>query len=591
MNEKQLEESILHHDKKYWVDNNPEISDPDYDAMCRRLRVLNPESRVLHQVHRAVVSKGATVERDKPMLSLDKAYEVPEVKKWALSVSRTPSELFRIGPKYDGLACELDGDILATSGDDGITGEDISDKLVIVDLSRLGESSQGLGELVVMKSDLPTLTRDNGEFYKNCRAAAVGLINADNTDRSIGRVVKFMPHDTSLELFEIKDFDLVNWDLMLDTEQNNVDYPADGLVIALCDTEYGETLGATEHHPRHSLALKFKNPSAKTKLIDIEWQCGKHKLTPVAILEPVVMSGCTHDRASLHNWAMIEKMGLMTGDTVTVERCGDVIPQLTGHSGERSSHLKEIFPPANCPACGSETIIRGIDVCCPNEQCGGTTAKRLLDSLNRIGIESIGPTVASQLVNAGFVTLPAVFDMGIQEWTDLPGFAGPSAKKMHSQFQKRLLTPIEDYRILAAMNIQGLGLTMSKKICAAHTLSEVPVADLQKLEGIGPERAAAIRSGFDFGLYTWAVTSLNVQITKGLADRPLICFTGANPVGRAEWIERAEAKGYTYKGAVTKALTLLVCGDLKSTSSKMVKAAKYGVRVVTYDQFMEGENV
>lgn len=581
----QLEAEILEHDHNYWVKNDPTISDADYDLLCRRLAQIDPNSKVLHQIHGAVVSKGATVTRDKAMLSLGKAYSIDEVLKWAKGVSRSLKEKFRVSPKFDGLAVEIDGGILATSGDDGLTGEDVSDKLVIVDLT-LASGQNEYGELVVMKDVFPTLKRSGGESYKNCRAAAVGLINADDTDRRNGRVVAFMPHSSTLHTLELIEFETFAWDALCEFVQM-ADYPADGLVIALEDSAYAESLGVTDHHPRHSIALKFKNPSAKTKLIDIEWQCGKNKLTPVAILEPVVISGCTHDRASLHNWAQIQRLGLTKGCTVEVERCGDVIPQVTS---AKSQTVLAIPMPLNCPACGSLTEGCGIDIRCTNDTCGGTATKKLLDALIRIGIEEIGPTVANHLVNFGFDTLPKVFGMNQGSWADLPGFAAPSAAKMHKQFQNLRLKPVEDFRILAAMNIPGVGLSMSKKILAKFNLAEVSKVetDLENLAGVGPARAASIREGFDAGLYAWAVGNLTLVTTKGLADRPLICFTGSHATPRAEWIKKAEEKGYTFKGAVTKDLALLVAS--RSDTTKAKKAAAYGVKVMTYEEFQEELN-
>ena len=579
----ELEKDILFHDHQYWVLNDPIISDTAYDELCRQLRELDPDNHVLHQVHGVGVDKGATVERDKPMLSLDKAYTGEEVLKWARSVARDDTEKFRIAPKFDGLACELDGEIMATSGDDGYTGEDISDKLVITDFSRIEGEAQAYGELVIFKQDLHSLKRKGGQPYKTTRAAAVGLVNSDSTDRSIGRVLKFMPHDICLATIELQDFEHTDWQAWMDEVQGR-EYPTDGLVIALEDTEYGETLGATDHHPRHSIALKYKNPSAITKLVGVEWQCGKRKITPVAILEPVEISGCTHDKASLHNVDQMHKLNLEIGSEVIVERCGDVIPQIAGVTGEKEF----VFPinvPEACPACDHPTKLESPDLVCTNPTCGGAAAKKLLDALTRLGVESIGPGIISQLIGKSITTVPQVFEMTVGDWRDLDGFAGPSAMKMYKRLERIRLAPIEDYKILGAMNIQGVGLSMAKRICAAYSLSVVPVAALNELEGIGEARAQAIKTEFDFNIFYWATTNLELVQTKGLAERPLVCFTGKSERGRADWVQMAEKAGYTFHKTVTKKLSVLVCSDTSSTSSKMKKARKYETKIITYDQF------
>ena len=576
-----LAAEIAKHDRLYWVENNPQMSDSQYDMLVEELRALDPTHPILAQVHSAIVPKGKTVQHAEPMLSLDKVYQEDDLFKWAAGVARSHAELFRISPKFDGVAVEITADgVMGTRGDDGVNGEDISDKLVITDFP-LGRCADGdRGELVVFKQDLPDLKRSGGEPYKTCRAAAVGLVNSDSTDRSGGRVLRFMPHGYSLDLVEQQGLKDIDWFAAMQ-EIQAAHYPADGLVVALYDEEYGKSLGETEHHPRHSMAFKFANPKGVTKIVTIEWQVGKGKITPVAILEPVEISGCTHDRASLHNLKQFNELALGVGSTVEIQRCGDVIPQISRVLAPAPQGL--LLPPVTCPACGNPLHIESPDLLCTFPGCRGMLSKKLLDGLNRLGVENIGPGIVNELVGLGYATVPKVFAMTEENWLEVPGFAKRSAAAMAAQFKRLILATFEDYRILAAMNIPGVGLTLSKKICAVTRPPEF--IGLRQIEGVGATREWEIMAGFDQGFWAWAVATLCIAITKGAAERPQICFTGADEQPREWWIKLAEERGYVFSKGVTKKLALLVCADVGSNSSKAKKARQYGVKIMTYREF------
>lgn len=579
-----LAKEILKHDELYWAMGTPELTDIQYDELCQALAAFMPNHPVLAQVHRAVLPKGKTVRHETEMLSLSKAYGVNEVLAWARGVARDPEEKFRVSIKFDGVASEVTSEgQLVTAGDDGWEGEDITDKMIVVDFSsRLTPIGTERGELLVLKSVLPHLRRSGGEKYKTERAAAVGLINADDTDRAVGRVIKFMPHDYAITIVTLSQLPQIDWSGHIANVQAS-DYPADGLVIALVDKEYGESLGSTQHHPHHSIAFKFTNPKGITKVIDIEWQVGKNRITPVAILEPVVISGCTHDRASLHNLKFMEDSGVVPGAKVEVERCGDVIPQI---SKVLKLGNKQYDAPMKCPACDSPTYIDGLDLKCNNPSCGGMAAKRLLDALVRIGVDGVGPGVASALVRAGNSNIMKCFNMTVSDWLKVEGFAEKSAKAMARQFDLLRQKPIEDFRILAAQNIEGIGLTLAKVICSKLAPIDFTTAALRNIDGVGDVRANQIMQGFDHSLWMFAVANLQVVMTQGLADRQKICFTGTDPMGmgRDALIKLAESRGYAYAKAVTKDLKLLVASRLDSTKAR--KAQQYGVKTVEYNTFL-----
>jgi DNA ligase (NAD+) len=364
------------------------------------------------------------------------------------------------------------------------------------------------------------------------------------------------------------------------------DWPTDGLVISLKDQEYGATLGGTSHHPFHSIALKYGNPTGETKLIDVIWQVGKRKITPVGIVEPVMIEGYTNTRISLHNFDGTKNLKI--GDEITIQRCGQVIPQLK--SVDKTFKSSKEITCEFCPACGTATVYEHPNLICPNEVCGGMIAKRLHDSLVRLNVENVGPATCSDLVENGHKYISGVLEMRVQDWERLPGYADKSAKLRYRAMQQVRVTPVEDFRVLASLNIEGVGLTLGAKLCGKMTLPEIEACeDFTHLDGVGKITSDKLVEGLVhyFPTLRWMKQNFIIKETKGLADRPLICFTGKSEISRDEWIATAKEKGYTYHGGVTKKLSLLVCGDVNSTSSKAVKARKYGIEIMSYDDFME----
>jgi DNA ligase (NAD+) len=579
-----LEEAIATHDKLYWEKNAQAISDDAYDALVKELRDLDPENDLVNKVHSPTPAVGAPFKFDLPMLSLNKAYSVAEAKTWAAGVCRTADELCNVGPKFDGWAVEVGEDYMATNGDDGIVGALITHKMSLVDFSRKTLPIER-GELVVFKSDLHKLKNASGKKYKTCRSALSGVLGSDYSSPEWTGLVRFMPHSTVIGTATLAELEAIDWEATMLDEQA-ADYPVDGLVIALADKEYGESLGATSHHPRHSVAFKCKNPTGVTKVEDIVWQVGKHKITPVAILRPVTISGCEHSRALLHNIHQIERLGLCPGAKVEVARCGDVIPQIVGVVAPGPT---PVTIPDRCPACDAPTEIvnDGQDLKCTNPHCGGVAAKKLRDALVRLEIDECGPAVCSSLVALGKLTPGAILRMSQEDWLKVDGYAEVSATKAHSRVLQRLRTPIDDFRVLAAMNFEGIGLTNARKIMDVYNARDLTAgADLAAVEGIGEVRAKAIDLGIE---WVDLLGLLQVVESKGQLSRPQVCFTGADARPREEWIKIAEERGYVFNKTVTKKTTVLVLADVNSTSTKAKKARQYGtVKLMTYEEF---ENV
>ncbi|MBQ9336223.1 MAG: hypothetical protein IJS14_02860 [Lentisphaeria bacterium] len=596
----QLAAQIEYHNRKYWEEAEPEISDDDYDALVRRLTELAPEHPLLQTVNAPVVaSSGKVVHRD-PMLSLDKAYSLEEVMDWAAKFVRSDREEFLVQPKYDGISASWSGGILATRGD-GETGENITDKVPLIELEHpsgvrpLAEfKGSARGEIVIRADDFrelyPKILNRNGRPYKNSRNAAAGIMGLKDIGPMLLQHAKLTLVDYSLHSWKTtwQDF-RTDWQGLVDRIEQ-LPYPMDGIVIKLADRGYSRSLGNTAHHPRGQIAFKFSGVRRQSKLLNVEWSFGKTALTPVAEIEPVEITGTTIRHVTLHNLQNILDHDIQIGDTVTVERAGDVIPYIVESSPgtERKPCVID-----TCPSCGAKLVRDLPELRCVNPDCPETRLMQLLAAVKNIGIERLGePNLRRMREVLGVRTLKDIFRLTVPDLMRLDGFQELSANNLYREIQSARTTP--DFQLLASLNIKGIGPNIAKSILKNHTLREIEVMDreqLAALEGIGPERAGAIETELRErkAEIDELLSCLNIVQTKSAsgADRPTVCFTGKMPEKRSYYENLAKQHGYDSADSVTSSLSLLVTAEADSTSSKAVKAAKLGVRTVTLSDWLK----
>ncbi len=591
---------IRYHNTKYWVDGEPEISDDDYDALVRELTSLAPDHPLLSQVQAPVVAGNGKISHAKPMLSLDKAYSLDEVMEWAGKFARSKTEKFRVQPKYDGISALWSGGILATRGD-GFTGEDISDKACLIELEIPGrtiplENFHGTarGEIVIRDDDFKTLYANirnrNGRTYKNSRNAVAGIMGLKDIREMVLQHAKLTLADYSLYSWETSYGDLrADWNYLVE-QIEALPYPMDGIVIKLADTVYAESLGNTAHHPRGAIAFKFSGVRRESKLLAVEWSFGKNCLTPVAEIEPVDISGTTIRHASLHNLQNVLDKDLHIGDTVTVERAGDVIPYIVASApGEhRVSCLID-----KCPCCGTELVRDLPELRCPNKQCFETLLRHLTAAVKNIGIERLGePNIRKMMQTLGVRKLSGIFRLTLDDILRLEGFAKLSAENLLREIAAAKTVP--DWQLLASLNIRGIGPNMAKVIMKSHSFEELRTLDVDQLstiDGIGPERARELehelREQSDILDELLSCVSVTSSRSIALSDNvPTVCFTGKMPEKRSYYEELARSAGYEPADSVTAKLSLLVCADPAENSSKLKKARKENIRIVPLDEFL-----
>lgn len=592
---------IEYHNRKYWQEGEPEISDDEYDLLIRRLAELSPEHPLLQAVHAAEVESEGKVRHREPMLSLDKAYSLNEVLAWAEKFARSANEELLVQPKYDGISAIWKEGVLATRGD-GEAGENITGKLPLIELEHprgvmpLASFREGArGEIVIRTDDFKNLyshiRNKNGKTYKNSRNAVAGIMGLKDIAPMLLQKAKLTFVDYSLYSHKLPLKALAEKWGELVTELEALPYPMDGIVIKLADRSYMESLGNTAHHPRGQIAFKFSGVRKETKLLNIQWSFGKTALTPVAEIEEVEIGGTTIKNVSLHNLQNILDKDIHIGDHVIVERAGDVIPYIISSSPgeERKKNIPQV-----CPSCGEKLVWELPELSCKNPDCPETNLARLLSSVKNIGIEHLGePNIRKMMTTLHVRTLKDIFALTIEDILTLPGFAGKSAENLYKEIQNARTVP--DYQLLASLNIKGIGPNIAKGILKEHTLEELgsmKEEELSLLEGIGPERALALAGELarNRGFLEELSQSLTIQITKkeggSSSALPTICFTGKMPEKRSFYEALAAKNGYEASDSVTSDLSLLVTAGGDSNSSKYRKALKYGVKILSLEEFL-----
>ena len=589
-------ELLRYHNRLYWELNEPEISDAEFDLIYEKLRELAPDHPALNEIHTPEVDSRGKVRHSSPMLSLDKAYSLSALLEWAGKYARSADEKILVEPKYDGISARFDGKVLVTRGD-GEFGEDITDKLPLIELEAPGYVGEldrpARGELLIREDDFSTIYRNirkkDGSFYRNSRNAVAGIVGLKDISSMLMQHAKITLADYSLYSYEVKFSELESRWEELKEQLAALPYPQDGIVLKFADEMFRKSLGNTAHHPRGEIAYKFTNIRKTTKLVGVEWSFGKNCLTPVALLEPVEISGTTIRRASLHNVQNILELGVMIGDEVVVERAGDVIPYISAVTpgSERKSPLIN-----KCPSCGAELTQVGPELVCTGTDCPETSLQRLCAAVRNLGIERLGePTLRRIMEKFGVRRLSQLFELKVKDILQLEGFAQKSASNLVGEISKA--RTVKDYQLLASLNIPHIGLNMARQLLRTLTIEQLRSMgeeELSLLDGVGPERARALVEQFSVQKEYLDELLAALTVTRGdetgAGASKSVCFTGKMPEKRSYYEHLASENGYTAVDSVTKELSLLVAADPSASGGKLDKARKFNVKIISLDEFL-----
>jgi len=550
----ELRRLIRHHDQRYYILAQPEISDFEYDRLFaelvdleRRRPDLASESSPTHRVGGEPLEDLEQVEHVVPMLSLDNTYSKEELRAWYARVCRElgkePANL-AAELKIDGVSISLiyvDGRLeRAVTRGNGLVGDDVTAnartiRQLPLEVEALPPVVEVRGEVYLARSVFAALNRereDAGEApFANPRNAAAGSIRLlDSREASRRRLAVWcyqlararsheddshveglhwlaglgFPVSPGLELCsgidEAEAF-IDRWE----SERVELDYDTDGIVIKVDSASEREILGSTARAVRWAVAFKFPPEGAKTRLLEIVVQVGRTGvLTPVAVLEPLKLAGSTVSRATLHNFDEVARLDARVGDTVWVTKGGEVIPKVVGVvTAERPQDAEPFVAPTQCPACGTEVVREPAEVAlrCPNPRCPAVLGARLRHFVSRgaMEIEGLGERSLAQLVEAGLVHDEAsLWDLDKEELAALPGWGEVSAENVLREINDAQGRPLR--RLLFALGIPHVGeraaRLLAERFRSLEQLERADAEELVAIEGIGPVIAEAVRNWF-----------------------------------------------------------------------------------------------
>jgi DNA ligase (NAD+) len=619
-----LEAAITKHNRLYWVEARPEISDVAFDALCRRLTQAQPDSEVLAHLGPTPDAARAVVHTS-PMRSLDKCYEEEELFGWTKSFDGDVVAM----PKIDGLACSLHYDddgwlMLAATRGDGEVGENVTANVKVISsvprriaagpVEVRGEVFISLERFHALKAATDVV---DGQ-PKNPRNLAAGALRHKDPNKSKAVGLSFLAYDLrgssatthqqKLALLAGLGFAPIPQAVApkhlvkvavdaLATRRTELPYETDGVVIVVDDLAQHERLGATSHHPRSAIAWKFQGEEGVSVLRGVQWQVARTgTITPVAVVDPVELSGVTVTRATLHHRGFLDKLGLTIGAKLAMVRRGGVIPHV-----ERVITAGEspVAIPATCPSCGATVVVEGdFLLCSAPSLCVAATIGRLLHWGKSADIIGLGESVAEQLVEAGLAKTPAdLYRLTPAALAALPRLGPTLADKLLAEIEKTRRLPLDV--LLRGLGIDGLGKTVARALAERFlTLERVRTASLAELvaiKGLGEVSAEAIRTGL--ARQAALIDDLVQHITPEAeattsAQGPLsglsFVFTGALTIDRKSAEARARSLGALTPSGVSRSLThLVVGGDRTAPSSKQKAAERHnadGAAIVILDE-------
>ncbi len=657
-----LRQALHHHNFLYHVQDNPEISDAEYDRLMQELIALEKAHPELQSPDSPTIRVGApplavfeTTAHSLPMLSLDNAFVVQDIIDFDSRVKKTlqiqDAVLYTAEPKMDGVAVELvyeDGKlVMASTRGDGMSGEVITDNVKTirsVPLQLQVGSIEGRlevrGEVFMDRRGFDKLNRSREEsdlpVFANPRNAAAGSLRQLDSSITAARPLDMFIYGTGLTsgLNSDSHSDVLNrlasmgfkvnplihpcltldqvleFYRELEESRSSLSYDIDGMVIKVDSLRYQTMLGEKARSPRWAIAWKFQAIQGTTRIQAIEVQVGRTGvLTPVAHLEPVRIGGVSVSRATLHNEEEIQRKDIRVGDTVFVERAGDVIPKVVKVITEKRDGSEIAFRmPATCPACGSQTIRSSLEnsdklesaLRCFNVRCPAQLKENIIHfaSKRAVDIEGLGDKLAAQLVDAGLLTSYAdIFRLTIEKLLTLSRMGQKSAENLISAIEKSKTIPLN--RFLYSLGIRHVGENiadiLARKWGNLNTVMQQSPESLSAVEGIGKTIAESIYGFFSNPGNREILDKIQesgVEILSGPAivhhrlEGKSFVLTGTLPnLTRNQAKDLIEAAGGKVTGAVSRNTTYLVAGE--AAGSKLEAARKLGTEIIDESALMK----
>ncbi|HHW27634.1 MAG TPA: NAD-dependent DNA ligase LigA [Firmicutes bacterium] len=652
---RELRQEIREHQYRYYVLDRPTISDAEFDKLYRELEAIEkqypdlvtPDSPT-QRVGGAVSGAFRAVPHSSPVLSLANAFDDSDVMAYYQRVrsSSRPEDApgFVVEPKIDGLSVILryENGILAlglTRGD-GITGEDVTQNVRTVRSVPLAlrpgypPLMEVRGEVYLPREDFARLNKEREEaglsVFANPRNAAAGSLRQLDPSVTAQRPLRALFYEirgdvnlsTEVEVLSfLKDmgFPVPEYDLcyspdellsaisVWDEKRHRLTYDTDGIVIKVNDRRLFSRLGATAHSPRGHIAFKFPAEQVETKVLDIIVQVGRTGvITPTAILEPVRVSGSTVSRATLHNEDIIRELDVRIGDTVVLQKAGEVIPEIVKVLKEkRTGEEREFRMPEVCPSCGSQAQRFPGEVAwrCTSATCPARLREQLIHFASRdaMDIRGLGPAMVDALLESGLVKDAGdLYFLTVDDLRRLPRMGEKSAANLISSIQASKDNPMA--KLLFALGIRHVGLRLSQTIAeqfgSMDAFMNATPEELSQVRDIGPETVRAIEAARSQESLRRLLDKFRKAGLRGMQDAakeepvegPLsgktLVITGTLPgMTRKEAEELVARLGGKVSSSVSKNTYAVIAGE--SPGSKLQKARELGVKVMSPQEFLE----
>jgi DNA ligase (NAD+) len=611
INPKELAKRLLDAKEAYYNDE-PTMSDEDFDALEDTLRKADSGN----EYFKAVGAKGNSktkLKHDVPMLSAAKSKTVAEVWAWIVKIG-SEGKKHQVEPKIDGLSATVKynkGKLVhvATRGD-GQIGQDISHVQAFIKTIPKNidckEELEVRGELYI-----PKTSKVPNPENKPLRNMAVGFINRKGENHSLDdlkyvkfvayQVVgkKFQTESAKLEWLEESGFNFIERNLTFTTEaqlskihtdylstyRSDWEYETDGMVIVVDDISLHDNINSkyeVSHHNHYNMALKPPSEGKETKLIDIEWNVSRQgKLIPVAIVEPVVLGGATVQRCTLNNYENVINLKLHKGDRVIIERANDVIPFFKENLDGKEKAFGVV--PKKCTSCNGDLEIEGIHLVCNSSRCVEQDILKVVHWVKACEMEAFAEASVRQLFAAGKIkNIRDLYSLKSSDFNGVDGFGSSKSKNALEQIEATKEMTIGQFVDRLGIDLVGekamkkMGITNSKELFAFNDKTFV----------IGQNLIEYLKENKDFVKdLLECVTITKPQAVK--AGSKNVCMTGGGPKKRDELIKDIQAKGDQYVDHVGKDTNILVCEDPASGTSKLAKATKLGVKLMSYSEYFK----
>ena len=650
----ELVDKTTYYAKKYYEEDNPEISDFEYDMLMLELRdlerqfpdLIKKESYTQH-VGGNVKTGFSKVEHEIPLLSMQDIFSLEEIEEYVKKIQKQATEAnienqnFVVETKIDGLTASLEYKngifVRGSTRGNGIVGEDVTENLKTIKNipQKLTENVNITvrGEVFISSKDFEEMNmkreEEGLETFANARNAAAGSLR--QLDSNITKTRPLDIYVYNIQKIEGKEihshYEALNYMQKLGfnvnpiktlcnnseevikaieeigNKRNSLTFGIDGAVIKVDDLQFRETLGTTAKNPRWQIAYKYPPEQKETKLTDIVCNVGRTGvITPLAILEPVQVAGSTISKTTLHNEDFIKEKELKIGDTVVIQKAGDVIPEIVKVLKEKRTGEEKVFKmPDKCPVCGAKTVRYEGEAAirCTGTECPAKLYRNLVHFVSReaMNIDGLGENIIDQLLNNKLISnIADIYKLTFEDIASL--------KKNGTKFASNLINAIENsknndlYRLLTALGINHIGAKASKILAKKYktidNLSNASFEELSEIADIGPIMAKSIVDFFEEDQTKDLIEKLKQAgvNTKSLEqDEQDQKFEGLTFVltGSLEKYTRQEATdiiekfGGKVSGSVSKKTNYLLAGE--DAGSKLTKAQSLGVKIISEEEF------